>query len=190
MLDHLKETHSAVVEGLIPEVVSLGVVEQVLKNLLREKIPIRNLIIILEAIADYANQTKDPDVLTEFVRAALAETITDIFRKGQTELSVATLEPQLEDSIMGALKNGNGTSQNLGFSPQQVNNLFDDLSNKVDTMMSGGSQPILLVSPLLRRQVRNFIEPVLPNLSVLSFSELTAETDLNSVGAIRYPHEA
>ncbi|MFH1851028.1 MAG: flagellar biosynthesis protein FlhA [Candidatus Neomarinimicrobiota bacterium] len=190
MLDHLKETHSAVVEGLIPDVVSLGIVEQVLKNLLQEKIPIRNLMLILEAIGDHATHTKDPEVLTEFVRASLAETITDIYKQGQSQIAVATLEPKLEDSIMSALKSGNGLTQNLGFSPNQVSKIFQEISNKVETMVTTGSYPLLLVSPLLRRQIKNFVEPIFPNLSVLSFSELTPETELNSVGTVRYPHEA
>ncbi len=190
MLDHLKETHSAVVDGLIPDVVSLGVVEQVLKYLLREKIPIRNLVMILEAIADHAHQTKDPDVLTEFVRASMAETITDIFKQDEGQVAVATFDPQLEDSIMGALKNGNGSSQNLGFSPNQITEIFKDINDKVESMVITGAYPVLLVSPLLRRQVKNFVDPVFPNLSVLSFSELTSDTDLNSVGAVRCPVEA
>lgn len=190
MLDHLKETHSAVVDGLIPDIVSLGIVEQVLKNLLREKIPIRNLVMILEAIADHAHQTKDPDVLTEFVRASMSETITDIFKQNEGQVAVATFEPQLEDSIMGALKNGNGSSQNLGFSPNQISDIFKDINEKVESMVTKGLNPVLLVSPLLRRQVKNFIDSVFPHLAVLSFSELTTETELNSVGAVRYPVEA
>ena len=190
MLDHLKETHSAVVDGLIPDVISLGVVEQILKNLLREKIPIRNLVMLLEAIADHATQTKDPDVLTEFVRASMSETITDMFKQNRKQIDVATFDPHLEDSIMSALKTGNGSSQNLGFTPSQVTNIFKDISEKVESMVTEGSNPILLVSPLLRRQVKNFIDPIFPNLSVLSFSELTSETDLNAIGTVKYPNEA
>jgi len=190
MLDHLKETHSAVVDGLIPDIISLGVVEQILKNLLREKIPIRNLVMLLEAIADHATQTKDPDVLTEFVRASMSETITDMFKQNRKQIDVATFDPHLEDSIMSALKSGNGSSQNLGFTPNQVTNIFKDISEKVESMLTGGSNPILLVSPLLRRQVKNFVDPIFPNLSVLSFSELTSETDLNAIGTVKYPNEA
>lgn len=189
MLDHLKETRAAVVEGLIPDVVSLGTVNQILKNLLAEKIPVRNLVTILETIADYAPFSKDPDVLTEYVRAALAETITDYFKQDNDTITVATLEPRLEDKIMEALKSGNGRLKNLGFSPAQVNRIFEDLHNKTEQMVSMGVQPILLVSPQIRRAVRNFIEPVLPHVTVLSFSELTPQTNLKTVGSVRYPHE-
>jgi flagellar biosynthesis protein FlhA len=190
MLDHLKETHPAVVEGVVPDLVSLGVVTQVLKNLLKERIPVRNLVLIMETIADYAPFSKEPDVLTEYVRKALSETITDYFRRDQEEIVVTTLEPRLEDRIMEAVKNGNGHSQNLGFTPNQVNRLFASIGEKVEQMVTAGNQPILLVSPQIRRHVRNFIEPVLPNVSVVAYSELTPDTNLQTVGAIKYPNEA
>jgi flagellar biosynthesis protein FlhA len=189
MLDHLKETRAAVVEGLVPEVVSLGTVNQILKNLLAERIPVRNLVTILETIADYAPFSKDPDILTEYVRAALAETITDYFKQDGDSITVVTLEPRLEDKIMEAIKSGNGRLKNLGFSPSQVNRIFDDLHNKTEQIVAMGLPPILLVSPQIRRAVRNFIEPILPHVNVLSFSELTPQTNLKTVGSVRYPHE-
>jgi flagellar biosynthesis protein FlhA len=190
MLDHLKETRPAIVESLVPEVVSLGTINQVLKNLLREKIPVRNLVLILETISDYAAFSKDADVLTEYVRASLAETITDYFKQDNNIINIATLEPRVEDKIMETVKNGNGRSKNLGFSPVQVNELLESVQDKVEKMVSQGTPPVLLTSPQIRRVVRNFIEPILPNLAVLSYSELTPETNLKSVGAVKYPHEA
>ncbi|MDP8241018.1 MAG: flagellar biosynthesis protein FlhA [Candidatus Hatepunaea meridiana] len=188
MLDHLKKTHSAVVEGLVPDLLPLGVVTQILKNLLKEKIPVRNLVLILETIADYAQFSKDPNVLTEYVRTALSETITDFFKLGKNEVTVATLEPILEDAIMGAVKNGNGQTNNLGFEPVQVNRLFESISEKVEKLISEGSRPALLVSPQIRRHVRNFIEPVLPDISVISYSELTPDTNLKTIGAVTHPN--
>ncbi len=184
MLDHLKEKYPAVVEGLVPDQVPLGVITQVLKNLLKEKIPVRNLVLILETIADYAPYSKDPDVLTEYVRASLAEIITDTFKQNQDKLTVATLDPRVEDQIQQAIKAGNGQSQNLGLTPEQVNGLFQNLKQKMDAMLGEGKRPILLVSPQIRRQVRNFIEPVLPEITVLAYSELTPETQLESIGTV------
>lgn len=189
MLEHLKETHAAVVEGLIPDVIPLGVITQILKNLLREKIPVRNLVLILESVADYAPFTKDPDVLTENIRAALAETITYNFRENG-EITVTTLDPRLEDALAESIKAQNGQKKNLGFSPQQVNRLFESLAENVEKMVSSGSKPIALVSPQIRRPFRQFIEPVLPGLSVLSYSELTPDTNLKSVGNVEYPNAA
>ncbi len=189
MLEHLKQNRAAVVEGLVPDIVSLGTVNQVLKNLLMEKIPIRNLVVILETIADYAPFSKDPDILTEYVRTALAETITDYFKQDNDVITVSTLEPRLEDKIMESIKNGNGRSKNLGFSPAQVNRFFEDLQEKVEQMVALGAPPILLVSPQIRRAVHNFIDPIMPHVAVVSYSELTPQTNLKSVGSVRYPNE-
>ncbi len=188
ILDHLKESHSALVEGLVPELVPLGVVQKILKNLLREKIPIRNLTIILETIADYAAYSKDAEILTEYVRASLAEVITDMLRHEDRNVVVATFEPRLEDHVMQVVKNGTALAQNLGFSPAQVNQLFEDVAGKVEQMVGLGVQPVILVSPQIRRSVRRFVESIFPNLFVISYSELLTDTELKSVGVIRYPN--
>jgi len=188
MLDHLKETHTALVDGLVPDIIPLGVVRSVLKNLLRERIPIRNLVTILETIADYAAFTKDAEVLTEYVRTALAETVTDMLKSDDNHVIVTLLEPNLEDHIMSILKNNTGQFQNLGFSPEQVNAIFEDISNKIEAMAGAGVQPAILVSPQIRRAVRKFIESIFPNVFVVSYSELTADTELKSVGVVSYPH--
>ena len=188
MLDHLKESHAAVVEGLVPDIIPLGVVTKVLKNLLREKLPIRNLVTILETIADFGGMTKDPDVLTEYVRASLADIITANYRQNTGQVTIATLEPQLEDKIAGFIKSGSGQTFNLGFSPTEVNRLFDDIGEKIQNMLAQGVRPAFLVSPQIRRHVKNFIDQVLPDVSVLSYAELTSDTNLKSVGAVRFPN--
>ncbi|NOX90044.1 MAG: flagellar biosynthesis protein FlhA, partial [Calditrichaeota bacterium] len=190
MLDHLKETHAALVEGLVPEVVSLGTIRSILKNLLREHVPIRNLVTILETVADYAPFTKDAEVLTEYARTALAETITEILKVEEGYVAVAMLEPKLEDHILSVIREGGAHLQNLGFSPQQVNNLFEDLADKIEEMSNLGVQPALLVSPQIRRAVRKFTETIFPNLFVVAYSELTADTEVKSVGTARYPNES
>lgn len=189
MLEHLKKTHPAAVDGLVPDLIPLGVVNQILKNLLKERVPIRNLVLILETIADYAPFSKDPGVLTEYVRNALSETITDCIKQDENQIIVSTFEPRLEDAVMESIKSGNGQAQNLGFSPNQVSNLFENVAEKVEQMVSSGSRPVLLVSPQIRRVVRNFIEPVLPNVSIVSYSELTSDTNIKSIGMVSYPNE-
>ena len=190
MLDHLKETHSAVVEGLVPDLLPLGIVTQVLKNLLKEKIPVRNLVIILETLADYAAITKDADTLTEYVRISMADTITNVFKNGKSDIAVTTFESRLEDQIMDVIKEGKGNSRNLGLTPAQVNTLFKSIGKNIEKMVLDNRRPAILVSPQIRRYVRSFIEPVLPDVSVLSFSELTSDTNLNTVGSINYPNES
>ena len=190
MLDHLKETHSAVVDGLVPDLLPLGIVTQVLKNLLKEKIPVRNLVIILETLADYAAVTKDADTLTEYVRISMADTITNVFKNGKSDIAVTTFDSRLEDQIMEIIKAGKGNSRNLGLTPEQVNTLFKSIGGNIEKMVLDNRRPAILVSPQIRRYVRSFIEPVLPDVSVLSFSELTSETELNTVGSINYPNES
>ena len=131
MLDHIKETHAAVVDGLVPDLLPLGAVTQVLKNLLKEKIPVRNLVIILETLADYAAVTKDADTLTEYVRISLADTITNVFKNGRTDIAVSTFDSRLEDQIMEVIKEGKGSSRNLGFTPEQVNDLFNNIGKQI-----------------------------------------------------------
>jgi len=188
LLDHLKETHAALVDGLVPEILPLGTVRQVLKSLLQEKIPIRNLVIILETIADYAPYSKDPEVLTEYARIAMAETITDMLRSHDGKVTIAMLEPRLEDYIMNQMKNNTQVTQNLGLNPDQVNELFQDLADKVEKQASVGVRPTMLVSPQIRKAVRKFVESVFSNLFIISYSELTSDTELKSVGVIKYPN--
>ncbi|MFB0515248.1 MAG: flagellar biosynthesis protein FlhA, partial [Candidatus Neomarinimicrobiota bacterium] len=187
MLDDLKEEKAAVVEGLTPDLLPLGVIQQVLRNLLREGIPIRNLITILETMADYAPTTKDADVLTEYVRAALADNITELFRSNDKPIPVATLDPRLEDHILQATKKGEVYLGNLGLAPNQVKSVLTSISEQVEQIVIEGGRPALLVSPLIRRSVRQFTEPVLPNVAVLSFAELSPTLQLRSVGTVRYP---
>ncbi|NOZ74620.1 MAG: flagellar biosynthesis protein FlhA [FCB group bacterium] len=188
MLDHLKESHSAVVEGLVPDMIPLGVITIILKNLLREQIPIRNLVLIMETIADYASFSKDPEVLTEYVRAALAEIITDLLADRENSVTVATLDPRIEDKIGESLRKNAVPNSGLGFSPEEVNQIFESIAEKVNSMISENHKPVLLVSPQIRKYVRKFVEPVLPDLMIISYSELTASTNLKSVGIVSYPN--
>ncbi len=187
MLTDLKETHSALVEGLVPEIIPLGVVQKVLKNLLHEKVPVRNLVVILETIADHAAFSKDSEVLTEFSRQALAETITDILKAPDNSITVAMFEPSLEDHVMQSIKN-NGLAQNLGLSPDQVNSIFQTIADKIESMTGLGIRPAVLVSPQIRRAVRKFLETVFSNVMVISYMELTPDTEVKSVGTIGIPH--
>ncbi len=187
MLDDLKESHAALVNGLVPDILPLGVVQKVFKNLLQEKIPIRNMVIILETMADYAGFSKDSEVLTEYVRQALAETITDILKNEQNVVTVAMFDPVLEDHVMNSIKN-NGLAQNMGFSPEQVNTLFQNIADKVEAMSSLGLRPAILVSPQIRRAVRKFIESIFSNVMVISYMELTPDTEVKTVGSIGIPN--
>ena len=187
MLTDLKETHSALVEGLVPDIISLGTIQKVLKNLLQEKIPIRNLSVILETIADNSAFSKDSEVLTEYARQSLAETITDMLKTPEGNVTVAMFEPVLEDHIMNSIKT-NGLAQNLGLAPDQVSVLFQDIAGKIEEINVMGLRPAILVAPQIRRAVRKFLESVFSNVLVISFMELTPDTEVKSVGSIGYPN--
>jgi len=187
MLNDLKESHGALVDGLVPDIVPLGTVQKVLKNLLHERVPIRNLVVILETVADNSAFSKDSEVLTEYARQALAETITDMLKDENNSVTVAMFEPALEDHIMNSIRN-NGIAQNLGLSPEQVSTLFQKLAEKIEEMNMMGVRPALLVSPQIRRAVRKFLESVFSNVMVISYNELTPDTEVKTVGSIGTPH--
>ena len=187
MMDDLKEEKAAVVEGLVPDILPLGVIQQVLRNLLREGIPIRNLVTILETMADSAHVTKDAATLTELVRSALSDTITNMFKYSDQAIPVATLDPRLEDHILQTSKKADAYQGNLGLTPDQVKEVLTGISEQVEQIVRDGGKPALLVSPPIRRSVRQFTEPVLPNVAVLSFSELSPTVQLRSVGIVKYP---
>lgn len=184
IIDNIKETKAALVEGLIPDQISVGVLQGVLKNLLKEGIPIRNMVVILETISDNLILSTDPDVLTEYVRTALSNTITYQFKPNGHPLKVITLNPVMEDKIAQSLKNTPESRYNLGLNPEQVTSVFEQVREKSDMLTSEGSQSILLVSPIIRRHIQKFFEPVFEHLTVLSFSELLPTVQLDTVGNI------
>ena len=143
---------------------------------------------ILETLADNSAITKDPEILTEYVRMALSATITESFKNDNDEVFVSTLDPSLEDHISNLMKEGGLSQQNLGFAPNQVEKLFKSISDNVGDMVGNGAKPTLLVSPQIRKQLKKFVEPVMPELSVLSYSELNPDTNLRSVGSVQFPN--
>lgn len=184
LLDNLKEDHSAVVEELVPNMLTVGTVQNVLKNLLRESIPVRDLPTILEALADRAALTKDPDILTEYVRGALTETITNLHQNEQGEITAITLDAKLEEQLMQQIAAGKQPSQNLNLAPQTMNALYKQVSEKVQELITVGGKAILLTGPSVRRYVKAFFEPVLPELAVLSISELLPTIVINTIGSV------
>ena len=184
IIDKLKEEKNAVVDGLIPDQISIGAVQKILKNLLKEGIPIRNMIVILESISDNLNISTDPDVLTEYVRTSLADNIANLFQVKNQAMKVITFSPVLEDKIGQSLKNEIDSRYNLGLSHEKVNELFTKVKEESENMTKNGEIPIILVSPVIRRFVRRFLEPVFPTLTVLSYSELPPSVQLDTIGQI------
>lgn len=184
LLDNLKETSPAVVDELVPDTMRLGDVQKVLRRLLKEGVPIRDLNTILETLADHQEQTQNPDVLTEYVRASLAETITRQYRDDDSEVTVCTMESPLESHLISQAQEGNLNPNTLGFSTDVVEKLYVNCSDMFEKMITEGYDPILLTSPVLRPAVYDFLEPVIPEITVLSYNDLTVDTQINKFGSI------
>ena len=142
------------------------------------------MIVILESISDNLSISTEPDVLTEYVRTALADSIANLFRIKNQPLKVITFKPALEDKIGQSLNSELDLRYNLGLNPDEVNELFAKIKDEMDKMNRDGDKPIILVSPVIRRYVRRFLEPVFSQITVLSYSELPPTVPLDTVGQI------
>jgi flagellar biosynthesis protein FlhA len=183
LLDHLRETAPATVDEVVPGTLSIGQVQRVLANLLQERISIRDLGTILETLGDYGKQIKDPDILTEYVRQALARQICHQFKVPGQPLSVITFAPAVEEKLQGALvQHENSTFIHLDPAvSQQIYRRLREESNKLTAM---GKTPILLTHPQLRLPVRRWLSKSLPDLVVLSYNELDPSIDIESGGVV------
>ena len=182
-IDRIKEKSPTVVEELIPENLSVGGVQKVMQNLLKERIPVRDTQTILECLADYATVTKEPDVLTEYVRGSLARTICQLFQNDECGIPVLTVTPNLEQTIADSMQSTAGGIKVI-LAPDALNELSEQLSERIDTMVSNGQTPIVLTSPNVRLAFRRVTETTFPSLTVLSYNEIVPGVDIYSVGMI------
>ncbi len=189
MLDALKKTHPAVVDEVVPGKLSLGTVHRVLQRLLRERVPIRDLVTILEALGDAADSTKDPVMLTEHVRRALSDAIARGHLDDEGLLPAITLGPRLEQSLSALLAPRQGQPA-PGLTPDMVSQLIRDLENTANARAIDGRLPPLVVPSALRLGIRNVLEPVLPNQPVLSLAELPANVQLSAIATWEVPRAA
>lgn len=183
LIDNVKKTEPAVVEELIPNLMTVGEVQKVLQNLLREGVSIRNVATILEALGDHARETRDVDVLTEHARAALARVICRQYRNADGELVVATVDPEIEEEIARSIE-GRGAGEAPALEPGLVQSIVRAVSRAVEKMASEGYQPVLLARPGVRPYLRRIVERVLPDVVVLSYNEITRDQKVRSVGTV------
>ena len=181
MLDALKKSHPALVEDMVPGRVSLGLLHRVLQRLLRERIPIRDLVSILEALGDAADGTKDPEVLTEHVRRSLANVIARLYMDGSGSIRGITVGPRLEAALMGLFSPRSGQGNTGLLNPDSLAALLRDLASHASLHSSEGRPVPLIAPPSLRVGIRRLIEPVLPALPVISIGELPPHVNLNGV---------
>ncbi|WP_409174319.1 flagellar biosynthesis protein FlhA [Brevibacillus fortis] len=183
LIDNVRETAPVLVDELIPSMLAIGDVQKVLQKLLREKVSVRNLHVILEALADHALYTKDPDVLTEYVRQAMARQITLQFTEPGQPLRVLTAGAGLEKAISERVEQSEQGSY-LAMDPETSQRIFQNMSTEVSKMINSGQQPIILSSPAVRMYLRQLVDRMMPDVPVLSYSELEPHVEVQSVGMV------
>lgn len=186
MIDTLKVTQPALVDEVVPARVSLSLVHRVLQRLLKERVPIRDLVTILEAMADHADTAKDPESLTEYVRRARGHVIAEPYTDATGVLRGITIGPRLEAALMGFFSPRARTGEPLG--PQALSEALRSLDTLSRDLNSGGQTTPLITPPSLRVGVRRLLEPVLPNLPVVSLAELPAQANLTSLATWELNH--
>lgn len=183
LVDSVKKTHPEVVKELLPDGLSLGQVQKVLQNLVRERVSIRDLVTILETLADNVSMSRDPETLTEFCRVALCRSICKEYQNQEGTLNVLTMEPTLEQTIQAAISRSD-QSTFFNIDPNVGQEILQAISRQVEELQEKGMQPILLTSPVVRSSVRKLVERSFPNLVLLSWNEIAPGVNVNSVAMV------
>ncbi len=182
MIENVKKSNPIVVDDLIPKVVSVGYLQKVLANLLKEGIPIRDMETILETLGDHTNVLKDIDIATEYVRQALKRTITHRFAEANS-LRVITLDTQIEDMIVSAVKK-NDQGSYLAMAPDMIQNIVAATNDEIDKIKDVIPTVIILTSPVVRIYFKKLTEQFISNITVLSYSEIDASAQIQAIGNI------
>lgn len=183
LIDNVKEAYPALVEELIPNVLSVGDLQKVLAKLLKEKISVRDMVTIMETLADYGGYTKDPDILTEYVRQSLSRQITQQYAAGSDALKVITVGPSMEKKIAEAVQQTDQGSY-LALDPSSSQMIFHKLNEQIGKAVQAGQQPVILTSPTIRMYLRQLLERTLQDIPVLSYSELEPNVEIQSMGVV------
>lgn len=182
MLSNLKKTNETTVSDTIPAIISIGELQKVLCNLLREGIPIRDLETVLETLADYGPTVKDTDMLTEYVRQSLRRTITHKFSEAG-QLKVVSLDSAVENKIMSAVKKADSGSY-LALDPQTIQGIITATTGEIDKIKELVQEPIVLTSPIVRLYFKKLVDQFYPNTVVLSFNEIDPNVQIQALGSI------
>jgi flagellar biosynthesis protein FlhA len=189
LLDSVKAKFPAAVSELVPDRLGVGDVQRVLQLLLREKVSIRNLPLILETLGDYAGTSKDPEVLTEYVRIALGRQIIAEYADDEGKLHVITVDPRIEERVAGSLQTTTtGTIPVLP--PQYLRDIVDRCTKVVQSMVGQGHTPVFLVSPRIRPYLRKVLDRIFPGIVMLSYGELVGDVDVRTFGVVQNPEGA
>ncbi|HQI81780.1 MAG TPA: flagellar biosynthesis protein FlhA, partial [Deltaproteobacteria bacterium] len=183
LLDAVSRSHPKVVEDLIPGTLPAGVVLRVMRNLLKEKVSVKNILTILETCADFGHMTKDPDILTEYVRQALMRTISSSYVQNNV-ISVMALDPAIDGLISSSIQHTEHGSY-LALDPEKSQKILMTLNKEVNSVGKQGLVPILLTSPISRSYVKRLTERYMPDLVVLSHNEIPPEVTIKNLGLVR-----
>ncbi len=183
LIDNLKKSNPSLVDEVVPNLLAVGEVQKVLENLLRERISIRDMETILEVLADYGRATKDTEILTEYVRHAMARQITQANVQNGT-LPCVTLDPALENRIAGAVQRTEHGSY-VSLDPDSMKRLIDSLNTELQKLTNMGCQPIVLTSPAVRLYFRKLVERSEPGLIVLSQAEIEQSVEIQILGVVK-----
>lgn len=183
LISNIKENNPALVDELTPKILSIGEIQKVLQNLLQEGISIRDLLTIFENLADHAVTTRDTDVLTEYVRQGLKRAISSKYFPANETTSVVTLDPKVEQEIMGSVKQ---TEQGayLTLDPEKTKNIMESLKQEVAKLENIGKNPIVITSPIVRMYFKKLTEDYFKDLIVVSYNEVESNVELQSVGMV------
>ncbi len=183
LLDTFGQSNPKVIEELVPGQLNLGVVQKVLQNLLREQVSIRDLHTILETLADVANLTKDPDLLTEHVRQALSRQLTRQYQTPDGMLPLITMSQELENQVASSIQD-TGHGSYLGLNPNMAQLIINNTEALIEQFELNNYQPLLLCSPLIRPHVKKLLERFIPNLVVLSHNEVAPDVRIEALGVV------
>ena len=183
LINNIQEANQVLVTELIPKLLGIGEVQKVLQNLLREGIAIRDMVTILETLADYAPTNRDTDILTEYVRQALKRAISNKYFPGGETTSVVTLDPKAEQDIMNSVKQ---TEQGayITLDPEKTQRLMQSVRVEAEKLENLGKNPIVVTSPIVRMYFKRLTRDYFPDLIVISYNEIESNVELQSVGMV------
>ncbi|MER3124937.1 flagellar biosynthesis protein FlhA [Bacillus pumilus] len=183
LIDHLKETYPVLVDEVTPNPLAVGDIQKVLAKLLKEKVSIRNLVTIFETLADYGKLTTDTDLLTEYVRQALARQITAQYARENESLKVVTCSGRVEKVIADSVQQTEHGNY-LSLDPESSESVIQSVAREIEQLSLRQETPVLLCSPPIRMYVKQLLERYFPDLPVLSYNELEANVEVQSIGVV------
>jgi flagellar biosynthesis protein FlhA len=188
LIDTLREDNPSLVEGVVPEVVPLSVIQKVLQALLVERICIRDMTTIMETVTDLYATTKEADVISEYVRMSLKRQITEMYKDDKNRITVFTIDPGIEQMLTESIQN---TKQGLMLvtPPAESERLLQAVGQMIEKAESAGHTPICLSSPNIRLVLKRLVETSWPSLVVLSYNEISNNVEVNSIGLVRFEND-